>query len=64
MVEKIVQCSIKKFDGRTLKQRIYVSNDGDTTHMQIGVWKKNKFTNEVTVSFSKDELQQLLSNGE
>lgn len=62
-MEKTLQGSVKKFDGRTTKQRVIVEVDGDTVNIHTGVWKKQEFTNEISVVVSKEELLNILNNG-
>lgn len=62
-MEKTLQGSVKKIDGRTTKQRVIVAVDGELVHIHTGVWKKNEFTNEISVVVSKEELLNILNNG-
>ena len=63
-MEHTLQGSVKKQDGNTSKQRVIVSIDGDNATIQTGVWKKNQFTNQITVTCNKAELIQILQDGE
>lgn len=60
-MDKIIQCKVKKKEAKTVNQRIYYTEKEGAVTLQIGVWKKNEFTNETSITFDKEELKKLLN---
>ena len=62
-MEQIVQCKVKKGEGKATNQRIYFEDNKGEVTLQVGVWRQNKFTNETSIVFDKKDLIELLKDG-